>query len=938
MIRTSLLVVLSLALSSADAADQYEFHEKMLANGLKIVTLEDNSCPVVAIQVWYHVGSKDEDPERTGFAHMFEHMMFRGTDRLGPEDHFEYIRGTGGNCNAYTSFDQTVYVQKVPKNQLPMVFWLEAERMSALKVDEEGFATERAVVEEERRMGLNQPYGSVPEKILPQVFQEHPYKWMPIGNIEHLRAATSEELLRFWETYYVPNNATLVVVGDVDHEWVEEEAQKAFGWIPRCAEPPRVDIEEPLRDEPLVLEIQEERGPVPIIAAGYRTVPQDHDDALPLEMLMTILGGGESSRLYKSVVDENEKAAMAMAGSFGLEDEGLAGAGAVLMPFGDADGALELIEAEIERIKTEPVTESELSKAKANFRRQLVDESMTVESKARLVGTAAVFMGGARTLNQRAERIESITVQDLNRVANAYLVPERRVTIHVKPTLGGMVKTLFGGLMGKNKAGEEDEHDHGDKDQPTTSTMAERRGPKADAKRPDGYPESAPVADPLAAKVPIDVVEKTLDNGLQVVVVENHEVPIVSMRLGLLNGAFMDPADRPGAGSLACSMLTKGARGRTAQQLAEELETHAVRLSASAGMDSATVSGSSVTGQLGRLARLMALVVRSPTFPDKEFGKLKRQVLTGMSIAEKQPTSIADREFRKGLYGEHFYARDSSGTSDDVEALTTADCAAWWKRCARPDQAVLYFAGDVDPEMAFEIADGFFGDWEADDEAPRADIRPFPEPKPTHIVLVDVPGAIQSQIRVGHRGFTRHDPRYFHGRILTQLFGGSFNSRLNKTIRVEKGLTYGARGGLDSDRFGGRFYVSTFSKTASTAEAVEAILGEIERMRAEAPSEDEMKQSRSYIVGSFAGNHETPGSIAGELWSLKVDGLQKSFIDDYLESVVAAKSEDVMEVGRSIIDPEHLVIVVVGDASQVKAGLEKIAPVTVLDEDGKPKE
>ncbi|MFG0316099.1 MAG: M16 family metallopeptidase, partial [Planctomycetota bacterium JB042] len=412
-------------------APELEFHERSLDNGLRVVVHEDASCPIVAVQVWYHVGSKDEDPARQGFAHMFEHMMFRGTDRLGPEDHFEFVRGVGGDCNAYTSFDQTVYVQTVPKNQLPMVLWLEAERMAALKVDEEGFATERAVVEEEARMGMNRPYGTVMEKVLERIFTVHPYRWSPIGKIDHLREATSEELLRFWETYYVPNNATLVVVGDVDHEDVFAQAEEAFGWIPRCADPPRVEVEEPLRDEPLVIEIEERSGPVPIIAAAYRTVPQDHDDAMALEMVMEVLGGGESSRLYRRIVDEEEKAPMAMAGAFALEQTGVAAAGAMTMPFGDVDGVLGLIDEELETLKGEGVTEAELSKVKASFRRSLVDATTTVESKAQQIGTAAVFHGSPGWLNRRAERIEEVTVDDLNRVARTYLVPERRITVEV---------------------------------------------------------------------------------------------------------------------------------------------------------------------------------------------------------------------------------------------------------------------------------------------------------------------------------------------------------------------------------------------------------------------------------------------------------------------------------------------------------------------------
>jgi predicted Zn-dependent peptidase len=179
----------------------------VLDNGLRVISLEDHSAPIVAVQLWYHVGSKDEQADRQGFAHMFEHMMFRGTDKLGPKDHFDYVRRTGGNCNAFTAFDQTVYVNELPSNQLELLLWLESERMAKLKIDEGGFDTERKVVEEERRLGLNQPYGDVLEKLLAELFSQHPYRWSPIGQIEHLRASTPDDIQKFWDTYYVPNNA-----------------------------------------------------------------------------------------------------------------------------------------------------------------------------------------------------------------------------------------------------------------------------------------------------------------------------------------------------------------------------------------------------------------------------------------------------------------------------------------------------------------------------------------------------------------------------------------------------------------------------------------------------------------------------------------------------------------------------------------------------------
>src|SRR5713101_8275717 len=274
----------------ADTAKMYDYRDITLDNGLRVLTLEDHSCPIVAVHLWYHVGSKDERPERQGFAHMFEHMMFQGTDRLNNTDHFNYIRRTGGDCNAYTSFDQTVYIQTLPANQLERALWLEAERMGFLRIDQTSFDTERKVVEEERRMGLNRPYGTLPEKALAEIFKVHPYGWTPIGKISHLRASPAQELRDFWMRYYVPNNATLVMVGDIHHDEAQKLAKKYFGWMPREADPPRVTVQEPMPKEAREITLSEDNAPAPIVAVGWRTVPARHDDAIHLELLGLILG------------------------------------------------------------------------------------------------------------------------------------------------------------------------------------------------------------------------------------------------------------------------------------------------------------------------------------------------------------------------------------------------------------------------------------------------------------------------------------------------------------------------------------------------------------------------------------------------------------------------------------------------------------------------
>ena len=312
----------------------FDYRRTVLDNGMEVITLEDFSCPIVSVQMWYHVGSKDEREDRQGFAHMFEHMMFRGTDRLGPTDHFELIRRAGGSCNGYTGFDRTVYLQRVPSNQLDLALWLEAERMSFLKIDQKSFDTERKVVEEERRVGLYSPYGTVFEKVLAALSRKHPYRWSAIGNIAHLRATSVGELRDFWKRYYVPNNATLIVVGAVEHDEALRKARAYLGWIPRSEDPPRVTVREPQPTKPRTADIKEKNAPAPAVGVVYRTVPIAHEDGVALELLGRILGGGQSSRLYRELVADKQLAVGTWAGDFRLEQDGVLITGAVMTPIG----------------------------------------------------------------------------------------------------------------------------------------------------------------------------------------------------------------------------------------------------------------------------------------------------------------------------------------------------------------------------------------------------------------------------------------------------------------------------------------------------------------------------------------------------------------------------------------------------------------------------
>jgi zinc protease len=430
------------------AEPTWDYRDNTLKNGLRVISLEDHSAPIVAVQVWYHVGSKDENPERQGFAHMFEHMMFRGTERIGPEDHFKYLRRYGGEVNGYTTFDTTVYIEEIPSNQLDLAMWLEAERLANLKINTDYFEAEREVVKEEYRMRVaDPPYGRVLENVLDLAFKKHPYRWSTIGNLDHLNAATTDELKAFFNTYYVPNNATLVVVGDISHDNVLAKARQYFEWIPRQPSPPRITEAEPPMTEPRRLEYIERVGPLAVIAIGYHTCREGHPDAAVLKVLQAIIASGESSRLYKRLTKERELFLAALGGALFLEQDGIFGFGGPVNVGRNVSEAEAGLAAEIQDLVTNGVTAEEVEKARNNLVAQSVQQRATVAGKAQRLGHAAVILGDVDQVNTELASLMKVTPGDIQRVAQTYFQPQRQMTMVVTPAIATL--NPFRGLFKK---------------------------------------------------------------------------------------------------------------------------------------------------------------------------------------------------------------------------------------------------------------------------------------------------------------------------------------------------------------------------------------------------------------------------------------------------------------------------------------------------------
>jgi zinc protease len=412
-----------------------KIEQAALDNGMKIVVAEDHARPILNLQVWYHVGSKNEREGRTGFAHLFEHMMFRGSKNVGPEEHMRIVREAGGVVNAYTSFDQTVYWQTVPSNYLERVIWLEADRMASLVVNEENFKKEREVVKEERRLRFeNPPYGLLAEVLIDATFQVYPYKHMPIGSMEDLNSATVADVKDFFDTFYVPDNATLVVVGDVDAKQVVALARKHFGPLPRSKQPiPRVTATEPPQTEPRELTRAFNNVPLPAVASAYELPPLGHPDTYALQIASDILSSGQSSRLYRRLVYEEQVAVGASGQGIFLEGPSIFFAFGVASQGKDVKQVAASLYDVIDGMKKAPVTDEELAKAKNQIISRFVVGRQSAQEKADALGAAAVLRGNPETYNTELANYQKVTAADVQRVCAKYLINTNETRLWVQP-------------------------------------------------------------------------------------------------------------------------------------------------------------------------------------------------------------------------------------------------------------------------------------------------------------------------------------------------------------------------------------------------------------------------------------------------------------------------------------------------------------------------
>ncbi len=923
-----LLLTAALAVVSASAAagereafagkaPAIQFEKYKLKNGLEVILSQDHRMPMVAVNFWYHVGPANEKAGRTGFAHLFEHMMFQGSKHIGDDQHFKLLEGAGASdINGTTDFDRTNYFQTLPANQLELALWLESDRMGYLldTLQYEKLRNQIDVVRNERRQGVeNPPYGLVEEELYHQLYSKgHPYFASVIGSHADLEAAKLADVRDFFQQYYAPNNASLAIVGDFDKAAAKALVEKYFGSIPSGPPVEAITATTP----PITAERRatvNDKVELPRLYVGWITSPIYKPGDAEMDLLTQILGRSKSSRLYERLVYKDQIAQDVNTTQYSL----ILGSAFYIQATAKPGVKLEQIEKvmdeELERLRREGPTQAEVEAA-----RNVIETTII-----RGLETLGGFGGVADRLNQYNHYLgdPDYLARDL---ARYHAATPASIQKYAQEQLGKNSRVVIFGVPGEKALDDVARVEE-------TGAQAAAVGAMPD----EPWRTRAPAAG-AASKLTLPVPKHfQLPNGLHVYLVEQHSLPVVSANLVVLAGSETNPANLPGLASFTADMLDEGTGRRSTLKLAQDVNRIGAELTTASTSDYSTANLRSLKRNADAAFELLADVALHPAFAAAEIDRVRKQRLTTILQQRDNPNQLAMRTFNRVVYGSsHPYGFIELGTEASNQAITRDALAAFWKQGYVPANTALVVAGDItEPELR-TLAGKYFGEWKG--EARQASAPPVPAAIERRIAVVDKPGAPQTALRVGHAGVSRSSPDYLPVEVMNTTLGGLFSSRINLNLREKNGYTYGAFSSFQYRRGPGPFIVGTGVRTDVTAPAVREIFHELEALRAREISAEELSVARDSISRSLPGLFETTPITAATVRNLFVYNLPLNYYNTLPASIDGVSAADVLRVARQYLAPEKMVVVAVGDRSKIGLELEKLAlgPVELRDLEG----
>lgn len=878
------------------------------SNGLRVYALRDTKTANVTVQMWYDVGSKDDPAGRSGFAHLFEHILSRVTRNIAPGQLSRLVEEeAGGARNASTSPDTTRYYETVPANQLEAMLWAHAERMGRSVLDQSVFDAERSIVKEEMRQRvLAEPYGRLQRyHVMENGFVSHPYQRSGIGTVADLDSASLADARAFHENFYRPDNATLIVSGNFDPARLARWTDEYLGTIKKPGRPIlRHVMREAARTASRSVLAYGPNVPLPSVVLAWQRPRADHPDSAALVVLSRVLSSGQSSRLYRTLVYDRQLAQSAGSFNYALEDAGLFALNGVVAS-GKEPAELETaLTAEVARLREQPVSPDELREAVTEY---VFDQLFTRETptgRADEVGEGVIAAHDPRFSDRMLTAVQEVTAADVQRVARKYLRDDRRVTITY------LDESARRGLA------------EVDPSQRRTPTKLGRTLPPAIKAPITLAPESErsappPPPSPQRPIAPPAFAERRLANGMRVVVARSNDLPLVGAYVVFGGGSAADPGERPGTANMMANLADNGTASLSATELATQIERIGAQIGASAGSDSSSVFVAAPARNIDAAGRLLSDVIRNPTFAQAELDRERRRTLDRLRVQLRQPGFVNALALRRALFGAAPYGSIGTGTPASLAALTRDDLVRYHGNWWRPDNATMIIIGSMNADEGFALAQRLFADW-------AAPARPLPQspasragdPLAPRVIVVDMPQADQAAVSVAMRGVTRRDPDFYPLLMANSALGGSSTAHLFQEVRVKRALSYGGYSSLETLRDEGMLITQAQTRNDAAPDVAAVMLAEIRRLAAEPIPSDQLEKRKTLATGGFGRQVENTAGLGNFLSNLAVQGMPMSEYGRYLSNIAAVTPAQISTAVAAELNPDQASIIMVGRASE----------------------
>ena len=887
------------------------YEKFVLDNGLQVVLHEDKSDPIVSVAIQYHVGSAREKPGKTGFAHLFEHMLFQRSEHLGRNEFFKKIGELGGSFNGATGPDGTVYYETVPRDALEKVLWMESDRMGFFinTVTRKGLEREIDVVSNEKRQNENRPFGQSNGMMLKQFYPEgHPYRWPVIGSIADLHGATVDDIKQFYRKYYAPNNATLVVAGDFDRREVEAMIRKYFGEIPA-----REEVE-PVRPIPVQLEktskyvLEDRFANAPGLEMNFSGAEQFHPDAYPLRILALLLSYGKNAPFYKVLVEDNKLASYVNVASSSLELSGQVSVSVKAYKETDLNTVYRGIQEAFERFEQEGIRDNDLERMKIMQETMLYNVMMSLESKTQALARNNVFAGRPDQMVIDLAHYQAVTKEEVMRVYRKYVRGKHFVALSTVPQ-GQTSLALTGSVVVRP-----------DEDSPVGQKLVADEGAVTDD---DPYEYTPSVFDrsvepPLLANTPESAMPPVwtgeMSNGMKVKGMAYTELPVVQFAVYLNSGMLCEPKGKSGLARLTAAVLNCGTRTKTPEELEVALGLLGARVSFGVSTERMQLSGSCLKKNFPQVLRLVEEMLLEPRWDETALELARKRMIGNIRQSYTEPKVLARHVFRQMMYGpENVLSNSALASEKEVAAITMEDIKTFYKTHIVPGQATFDFVGGYEKKEVMKFLQPLARTWTTGGASQERLNLNFMAPQ-AKVYFVDYPGAKQSYILLGCPAMPKASNDYYPAKMVNQLLGASSNALLFDVLRLQHGYTYGAYSFFDCGKYANEFRATSSVQAAYTLEAMQLFKSCISTY-GEQFTEQSLVKTKDAMFKENAAAFEMPDARLDLLSEMTVDGLP---VDDLKRQEQLLKRMTLPEAKaciRNWLDYDRMFFVVVGDAA-----------------------